>query len=415
MALQANILGLQSNLPAGCTLLAIDNTNYDTNGQTRFARALFNNLYVWVTRPDASEYVFGSGTLIAVDETISDPSGLSAPQQITYNFISTDVNGTWQVDMVTIPDHSAGQTYFQDEVVVYNGQVWQNTLATNNTLPSVPNGWQVVTVASLRSGLSPFDSGMNVTIDCRQSLYYQTSMHDVATDVDLLDVNATCSGLAFTDNSNWDENNEEGHALADFSNYRRVVLTRPLGGQYIYSFIAGDDVDEIIAPASSGNQQFTYSFIDTDVDGRYQVRICEYPTWGITYNYSASRLTVVYYDGVLYRCITSNVGSQPDTNPTDWEVYEPTEEQEAITRYCYTANVAILCISLDECMETKNHEAVCLIQSNFCNDDYLCKNKAFMDYIKLRIYRDGIEYAMYRRAWSEVDADFNSTRQICNC
>jgi len=415
MALQSNILGLQSNLPAGCTLLGIDNTNYDTNGQTRFARALFNNLYVWVTRPDASEYVFGSGTLIAVDETIDDPSGLTAPQQITYNFISTDVNGVWQVDMVTIPDHSPGQTYLQDEVVVFGGVVWQNTLASNNTNPSVPNGWQVVTVASLRSSLSAFDSGMNVTIDCRQATYFQTSMFSISEDEDLLDVNATCSGLEFTDNSNWAENNEEGHALANFSNYRRIVLTRPIGGDYIYSTIAGDDVDEVISAPSLGNQDFTYSFLDSDVDGRYQVRICEYPTWGNTYNYSASRLTVVYYDGILYRCILNNIGSQPDLNPTDWEEYEPTPEQEAITRYCYTANVAVLCISLYECIELKNHEAICLINSDFCNDDFLCKNPAFLGYTKLRTLRDGIEYAMVRRAWTEVDANFNLTRQICNC
>lgn len=415
MALQANILGMQSNLPAGCTLLAIDNTNYDTNGQTRFARARFNNLYVWVTRPDATEYVFGSGTLIAVDEAIDDPSGLSGPQQINYNFIPTDVNGVYQVDMVTIPDYAAGQIYQVGEVVVFGGQVWQNGNPNNNLAPSVPNGWTVVTVASLRSALSAFDSGMNVTIDCLQDSYYQTLMFDVAENTYAVEVNSTCTGLEFTDTSNWSTNNEEGHALADFSDYRRIVLTRPDASQYIYSAIAGDDVDEVIGAAASGNQDFTYTFLDSDIDGRYQIAICEYPTWGAGYNYSASRLTVVYYDGVLYRAILDSINQQPDAAPTYWEEYEPTAAAELVSRYCYVANISVFCIGLNQCQVVKTHEAFCMIDNDFCNDDLLCKNSVFLDAAKLMVLRSAVEDSTNKRAWAEVDRQFNLMRQICNC
>lgn len=415
MGFQANILGQQANLASGCTLLSTDNSNYDTNGATRFARALFNNLYVWVTRPDASEYSFGVGGLVVVDEAIDAPSALSGPQQITYNFITTDVNGVYQVDMVTIPDHSLGQTYLQDEVVVYSGQVWQNTLATNNTVPSVPNGWQVVTVASLRSSLGSFDSGMNVTIDCIQDSYYQTLIFDTAENTYAVETNATCTAIDFTDTSNWSTNNEEGHALADFSDYRRAVVTRPANGDYIMSSIAGNDVDEIIAPASSGNQDFIYNLLESDIDGRYQITICEYPTWGVSYNYSASRLTVVYYNGVLYKAIQDGVGQQPDTETAYWEVYEPTEAEELVSRYCYIANISIFCIGLDRCQEEKVHAAFCELDSDFCNDDVLCKNKAFLDTAKLVVLRSAVQYSTNKRAWSEVDRQFNLMRQICNC
>lgn len=414
MAFQSNILGLQSNLAAGCTLLAIDNSNYDTNGQSRFVRAQWNNLYVWVTRPDASEYVFGSGTLITVDETIAVPSGLSAPQNITYNFINTDVNGVYQVDMVNIPDYTAG-TYVQDDVVVFGGQVWQNGNPTNALSPSVPNGWAIVAIASLRSALLPFDSGMNVTIDCIQDTAYRTLMYDTTTLTDYISVNATCSAITFTDTSNWVTNNEQGHALADFSDYRRIIITRPNLGQYVMSTIAGDDVDEIISPASSGNQDFTYTILDTDIDGRYQVSICEYPTWDSTPTYNYGNTVIVYYNGALYRALQNSTNQQPDTAIAYWELYEPTAAEQLVSRYCYIANISVLCISLNQCIETKLHEAICEIQSDFCNDDVLCKNRRFLAVNKLMLLKSGVNYSMNRRMWSEVDQDFNMMRQLCNC
>jgi hypothetical protein len=415
MAFQANILGQQANLASGCSILCTDNSNYDTNGLSRFARARFSNLYVFVTRPDATVYTFGSGTLIAVDASITDPSALSAPQQITYNFINTDVNGVWQVDMVTVPDYAPGETYQIGEVVVFGGGVWQNTLANNLLAPSVPNGWVVTTIPALRAALSSFDSGMNVTIDCIQNIYYQTLMVDTVNDTYAVEVNDTCTAIEFTDTSNWVTNNEEGHALADFSNYRKITLTRPSTGTYVYFTVAGVGVDEVISPASVGSQDFIYTLLDTDIDGRYQIAICEYPTWGIGYNYSAARLTVVFYNDILYKCIVDNIGLQPDLNPTEWEVYAPDPATELVSRYCYVANISVFCIGLNQCIEEKLHEAICLIQSDFCNDDILCKNRKYLAINELLLLRKGVEHSTNRRMWTEVDKDFNLMRQICNC
>jgi hypothetical protein len=415
MAFQANILGLQSNLPAGCTLAGIDNTNYDLNPTPRFSRSKFNNTFIFIIRPDLSEYIFGSSALNAFDEAMDSPADVTGPQQITYNFLPTDVNGVYTIELVTLPTYDALESYEPNEFVVFNGQIWKNTLVTNPLSPSVPNGWTLEVMASLRSTSYTVTSLGTVTIDCLQSSYYQTSMYDVATDQELIDVTASCSAIDFTDNSNWSENSEEGHALSDFSNYRRITLTRPDTGTYVYFTVAGTGIDEVIAAAASGNQDFTYPFLSTDIDGRYQVKICEYPTWGDGYNYSADRFTVVYYDGVLYKAIQNNVGSQPDITPSDWAVYAPTAEEEEITRYCYTANIAVLCIGLNKCMEEKNHQAICGIQKDFCNKDILCKNPDFLDYTILRTLRDGVEYSMNRQMWNEVDAEFNLMRLICNC
>jgi hypothetical protein len=225
-----------------------------------------------------------------------------------------------------------------------------------------------------------------------------------------------CLGLSVEDESNYSANNNSGHALSDFTDYIRISVTRPDNSVHILSSVPGTDVDEAISAPSVGNSVYNFLFQeDIDEDGIYTVRMCVYPTWNILSNYVTSVLNVVYYNGIFYKAIAVNVGSQPDLNPLDWEVYEPTLDEEILTRYCREQKVVVLCLTINECNEQLLHKAFCEINNDFCNDDMLCKNYHFLQATKLDMIKQAMVYSVNRSAWNEVEQQMNLLRSICNC
>jgi hypothetical protein len=174
------------------------------------------------------------------------------------------------------------------------------------------------------------------------------------------------------------------------------------------------DVDEVIATASTSNDTINYAFQDDEVDNILEVRICNYPTWNVGVVYEVDDVT--YYNGVLYQALgTTTEGQTPDVTPLEWVVYEPLPEEELLTKYCTVQKIVVLCINLLKCQETLTHEAFCLISSDFCNDDVLCKNKTFLNAMKMNVLLKNIEYQVNRQAWNEVDDSLNLMKTICNC
>lgn len=244
---------------------------------------------------------------------------------------------------------------------------------------------------------------------------FKSSLIDPTTGLNTLVVNDTCSVLTFTDTSNFDTNDQDGHDRSDFTDYRRVVITTGDGSTYIMSSIAGSDVDEIIATASTTNDTINFNFReDIDIDGLWDVKICNYPTWNNTVAYTSG--VIVFYDGNLYQALSATtIAAAPDVTTAEWELYEPLDGEELLTPYCTCEKIAVLCISLLKCKESLVHEAFCLISSDFCNDDVLCKNKKFLNATKMHLLMSAMEYSMNRRAWSEVEEQFNLMKTICNC
>jgi hypothetical protein len=228
-----------------------------------------------------------------------------------------------------------------------------------------------------------------------------------------LSIDDGCSTLTFTDYANFDTNTEPGHARADFSDYRRVTIIRGTQADYVMSSIAGDG-DEQISPASTTNDTINYAFQTNEVDNIFEVRICNYPTWNVAVAYEIGDVT--YYDGVLYQALgTTTPAATPDTTPAEWEAYEPTPEEELLTKYCTVEKIVVLCISILKCQEQLVHAAFCLIDADFCNDDVLCKNHTFMAAVKLNVLLANIEYAVNRQAWDEVERNLDLMKTICNC
>jgi len=243
---------------------------------------------------------------------------------------------------------------------------------------------------------------------------FQASLINTTTNVADITVNDGCTTFTVVDSGNYAVSDEVGHLLADFSDYRKLTIIRPSVGAYVYSSLG--DGDASISTPDSTNNTVNYQFAETDVDGIFEVQVCAYPTYNPAAAYGATPSDIiVYYDGNLYKSLQASTGSQPDTNPLDWELYDPTPEDELLTRYCTVAKMVVLCISLLKCQETLIHEAFCLIDSDFCNDDILCKNKKFLAAVKARTILDAMTYSVNRQAWNEVNSQVNLLKTICNC
>jgi len=179
------------------------------------------------------------------------------------------------------------------------------------------------------------------------------------------------------------------------------------------------DGDDTVSSPDSGNNTIVYPFLETDTDGIYEIVICAYPTWDATVTYDMSPSPEVVYnptDGKLYKSLSgTNTGNQPDTSPLYWELYEPTQEESLLTRYCASMKIAVVCLSLISCLERLTYNAFCEIDNDFCNDDILCQNKIFLNAVKLRVLFDALEISVNKSAWNEVEREFNLMKTICNC
>jgi hypothetical protein len=243
---------------------------------------------------------------------------------------------------------------------------------------------------------------------------FLASLIDSVTGENTLTVDASCSTFTYTDESNYDTNTQVGHARASFTDYRRVVITTGDGSTYIQSSIAAADVDESIPTASTGTDTINFTLRDTDVDGIYTVRMCNYPTWDVTLAYATD--DIVYYSGTLYKALSATtIGATPDVTTAEWEVYAPLPADELLTPYCTEAKVVVLCRSILDCKEKLVHESFCLIASDFCNDDVLCKNKTFLSSIKLDMLIKATNISVNRQAWNEVETQVNLMKSICGC
>lgn len=421
MAFQASQTVTQIALsPSGCALEIVDTSNYDAVNNPpdpKHSRTYFNKKHLVVTNPDAIEYVMDSVDSPPVsDELIDAPSTGVGADTVQYNFNTNDGNGTYEVEMFTVPTYQANTFYNVDDdhIVYYNGGFYRTTTNANSTDPTFLINWVLVDYAYLRT-TSKYYVSTSVVVNCLTSSTYQTSLYDTTDDTYSVEIVPDCSGLRITDASNYSTNTEGGHNLSDFSEFRTITIVRPNGTEYIMSSLSSIDPDEAISAPSSGNQSFTYNFEDgVDQDGRYQIKICSYPTWRNDAAYTINGITVVYYNGTLYKLLLANTGNQPDVSPTYWEEYDLDEVDEYLTRYCYIANVAVLC-DISECRQRLLHEAFCLMNTNHCNDDVLCKNPKFLAATKLLVLTEAMSISMSNHQWNEVDDQFNLMRVICNC
>ncbi len=244
---------------------------------------------------------------------------------------------------------------------------------------------------------------------------FLSSLIDPVSGLNTLEMDSGCSVLSFTDQGNYDTNTQAGHARANFSNYRRAVITTGDGSTYIMSSVAAADVDETIPTASTGTDLINFTLRDSDIDGVYTVRLCNYPTWDNTLQYPAGEIVFSTKTNELFVANTLTPITTPPDQASEWDLYEPVGDDELLTPYCTEQKIAVLCRNILECKEKLVHEAFCLVDSDFCNDDILCKNKKFLDSVKMLVLISAMNDSVNRQAWNEVESQMNLLKTICSC
>lgn len=244
---------------------------------------------------------------------------------------------------------------------------------------------------------------------------FLASLIDVGTGENTLTIDSGCAIFTYIDSGNYDLSTQAGHLRADFTDYRRAVITTGDGSTvWIQSSIPAIDVDEAIPTASTSNDTINFTLDDAHVDGIYEVRLCNYPTWNVAVAYALGEVT--FYNGVLYQALSATTpAATPDVTPLEWVAYTPTLDEELLTPYCTIEKVVILCRSILKCNERLIHAAFCLISSDFCNDDVLCTNKTFLAATKMDLLIKAVAISVNRQAWNEVEDQVNLMKAICNC
>jgi hypothetical protein len=185
---------------------------------------------------------------------------------------------------------------------------------------------------------------------------YQTSIEDSdgLIDITLAD---DCTQFTLVDNSTYGDSSDEGHEIADFADtYRKLVITRPNATTYTYAsteagLVAGSG-DALISGTVSGTTSMVHTFLTTTTIS---------------------------------------------------------------AKYCVTAKVAIVCLTLLKCYQSLVASAVCEIENEWCNDDAICKNKKVLNAMKLRLIIDAVEIAVDKANYDEATHLVNLGKKLCNC
>ena len=242
---------------------------------------------------------------------------------------------------------------------------------------------------------------------------FQASLIDQSTSAIDVSLDAECSILTIEDNSNYTLSDEVGHLLADFNEYRQMIITSPDGTTYGYD--AHGNLDEPWSPGNSGSHTKTRNLSDKDGDGVYEITLYTVPSWGelVPYSHTSSNPTAVYYNGKLWRTLKSTPsGIAPATGSSFWEEIE---NEDLSSKYCTKATFALTCRGLLSCLERLTKEAVCACEADNCDDELLCNNHAFLSAVKLKTVLDGIDYASSQSNYCEATNLINLAKSICNC
>ena len=316
---------------------------------------------------------------------------------------TTDGGATWNT-ITSNPSPDVGQVdsnygfWFESELVVFRAHSDQKGTGDTFIEKSIDGGLTFTTINTLPDAADGRDL---------DGLVAELENYKIDQDQEL---NAGCSQLTITDTSNYGAFMESGHSLSDFSDFRKIVLTRPAGTTYTYSSLG--DGDEVVSTASTGGHDVTYTILDTDTDGVYTINICSVPTYNAAATYDKDT-DYVYFGGSFYQSlIDANAGNQPDTSPTQWSLVE---EEDLSTKYCSQEFIGITCIQLLGCYERAIYNANCVISEEFCNDDVICKNSEVLKAIKMKILLEAIEFQIDKGAVAEAVNTFNLAKTLCNC
>lgn len=226
-------------------------------------------------------------------------------------------------------------------------------------------------------------------------------------------ISCDCKKMTFSDNSNYLTNGLPGHDPELFTS-RKIVMKKPDGTYYVWGTSDVENVDQVIQPHYSSSNQFSYSFLPTDVDGIYEITLCSYPDWSSDVFYESFIQTIVHRNGKLYKVVASNTNLDPaDANNSAYWIEYTCDVDCDDTRYCTTQKIAVLCISLLKCYKELVKDAFCSMKKNPCKN--MCDNKDFMNAMKFRVTLDSLELAICSNNWIDAQSHIDILKSICCC
>ena len=223
-------------------------------------------------------------------------------------------------------------------------------------------------------------------------------------------VSSGCASVSIIDKSNYDVGGiEAGHARADFTVYRKVVITHQGGTKYTLSSMG--DGDAAISPASAGIGTDTFTATLGSGDGVYSVQLYTIPTYQGGDQYEVG--DIVISSSKFYKAKKTTTGNTPTPGgDSNWE--EIVEITGFTSKYAQTEHISVVC-TLNCCIEDKLHKAFCSLSDFQCDNEILCKNDNFMNAVKLLVLKKAIESSSSNELWTEAKKQFSLSFRICNC
>jgi hypothetical protein len=218
-----------------------------------------------------------------------------------------------------------------------------------------------------------------------------------------------CDMFTTIDSSNYTLNNESGHALSDFSVFRRLVINYMNISNYVMSSVPDEpEPFTAIPPASSANNTLIQPL--TTGDGWYSFNLQTVPTYNSGASYVAGTNCVWNpTDSNLYLCIQNSTGNRPDLSPLFWTVIT---EDQLPNKYSVIVAIVTMC-QLATCIPVMINNALCGNPNIPCTN--LCNNPALINAIILVLIQYGINTSATLGQATNTTNMFNYSTAICNC
>lgn len=134
-----------ANIQISCDCRKItfaDNSTYD-NTMAGHDPEFFTSRTIVLTRPDGTKYIWGTSDITDRDATIQPH--FNSPNTFSYNFLETDKDGVYSIQLCTYPNWSDAVLYdaYLQPIVLSGGKLYKCISTNSNLDPSTnPSYWQ---------------------------------------------------------------------------------------------------------------------------------------------------------------------------------------------------------------------------------------------------------------------------------
>ena len=222
-----------------------------------------------------------------------------------------------------------------------------------------------------------------------------------------ISVFSTAGIIHATDCSNYTTNSEDGHALADFSLYRRMKLTLPDGTFRISSSVVEDDASSMDPASVASSLEELISHADFG-DWEYELTLYTVPTYDASVIYAQG--DCVYVNGVgLFKALQTAENKAPATETTYWVLVD--DPDDLSSKYLVTLRWAV---TYDSEQGWMHLVAEANRDSTGKDLKLIPNNLKFLSALKVNLLLDAITSLTEVRDWIGVRLCITQIKEILN-